>query len=74
MNLVALGVLKQITSAFKTLNPQEVRGIAERPVVFGVLAADESCVDQIHEFLGACPGEQSHPQIVRIASESDFSG
>ena len=72
MNLVALGVLKQITSAFKTLNPQEVRGIAERPVVFGVLAADESCVDQIHEFLGACPGEQSHPQIVRIASESDF--
>lgn len=73
MNLVAVGVLKQIASAFKTLNPQAVRGIAERPVVFGVLAADDSCVDQIHEVLGVFPGDQGCSRIVRVASESDFS-
>ena len=72
MNLVALGVLKQIASAFKSLNPQEVRRIAERPVPFGILAADDSCVDQIHEILGVFPGEHGRSRIVRIASESDF--
>ena len=72
MNLVAIGVLRQIASAFRTLNPQEVRGIAGRPVVFGVLAADESCVDQIHEFLDADRGERGQSRIVRIASENDF--
>ncbi len=73
MRLVAFGVLKQIASALRTLSPQEVRGIAQRPVVFGVLAVDESCVGQIHEFLCGDSGGPGRSRVVRIASEDDFA-
>ena len=46
-----LPILKQIGLALRTLNPEEVRALADRPVMFGVLAADENVASDIHDFV-----------------------
>ena len=47
--------------------------MVERRVVFGILAANEDCVDEIHDFLRAQGAESALGRILRIASEADFA-
>ena len=54
------------------MNPAAVRAAASRPVRFGVLAADEDCVDDIRDFLGPEPSQIGRYEVVRIAREEDF--
>ena len=70
---MAGSILHQLGSAFRTLNPGEVRAMVERRVVFGILAANEDCVDEIHDFLRAQGAESALGRILRIASEADFA-
>ena len=72
-----LPVLRQISRSLKTLNPTEVRAMADRPIQFGVLAADDQVAAEIFNFL--LPAELSEARareagkrIVRIVSEDDF--
>ena len=44
-----------------------------RPAMFGVLAANEDCVDDIRDFLSPQPSQIGEHEIVRIAREEDFS-
>ncbi len=48
--------------------------MVQRPVTFGVLAADEDCVDDIHEFLFPQLNHFSNRNTLRIATEDDFHG
>lgn len=68
-------VLKQIGLALRTLNPEDVRALAERPAAFGVLAADETAAVDIHDFLSAGDARpaQKADDIRRVASEDDFA-
>ncbi|MCB1018657.1 MAG: hypothetical protein KDC27_01960 [Acidobacteria bacterium] len=73
-----LPVLRQISHALKTLNPNEVQSMANRPIEFGVLAADDQVAAEIFSFL--LPPELSQSRvreagkrIIRISSEDDFS-
>lgn len=70
---VAITLVGQIVSALRTLNPGRVRSMARRPLTFGVLAADERCVEDIHDFLFPKPHRFSNRHILRIATEDDFS-
>ena len=54
------------------LNPAAVRSEAGRPVLVGILAADEAYVDRIHEFLFAGSVAAVVPNVLRVASEDDF--
>ena len=72
-----LPVLRQISRSLKTLNPAEVRSMADRPIQFGVLAADDQVAAEIFNFL--LPAELSEARareagkrIVRVVSEDDF--
>ncbi len=72
-----VSVLKQIGLALRTLNPDEVRALADRPVTFGVLAVDETVASDIHDFLthrGQPPMKTAAAEacIRRVASEEDF--
>ena len=69
---VALPLIHQIRAAVRTLNPGQVRAMARRPVAFGVLAADEQCVEEIHEFLFPPPTPIVARNLLRIAREEDF--
>jgi len=71
-------VIRQIGTALRNLNPSEVRALADRPVTFGVLAADEAIAGEIFRCL--IPRDSSEAQmrragkqIVRIATEADFA-
>lgn len=71
-------VLKQISHAMKTLNPTEVRAMADRDVHVGVLAADDDVAAEIFSYL--LPSEfseervrQAGRRIVRVSSEADFA-
>ena len=75
---MALPVIRQIGTALRNLNPSEVRALADRPVTFGVLAADEAIAGEIFRCL--IPHDSSEAQmrragkhIVRIATEADFA-
>ncbi len=73
-----LPILKQIGLALRTLNPEEVRGLADRPVMFGVLAADENVASEIHDFLAprdlsAAKAAETEMFVRRVASEEDFA-
>lgn len=65
--------VRQVGSAVRNLNPAAVRKSAERPVRFGVLAADEECVGEIHRFLRPERTPAGRYRIIRIASEEGFS-
>jgi len=74
---VALTPVSQINQALKTLNPNHVREMAERPVTLGVLAADDDFAADVFSLL--LPPELSHERareagkrILRIADEADF--
>lgn len=71
-------MIRQIRTALRNLNPSEVRALADRPVTFGVLAADEAVAGEIFRCL--IPRDSSEAQmrragkhIVRVASEADFA-
>ena len=70
---MAIKLIGQIASALRTLNPGRVRSIARRPVTFGVLAADERYVEEIHGFLFPRPHRFSNRNTLRIATEDDFA-
>lgn len=72
-----LPALRQISSAIRNLNPTEVRSQAERPMTFGVLAADELEATAMFDLL--VPRELSEARaleagrrILRIGSDDDF--
>jgi hypothetical protein len=71
-------VIRQIGTALRNLNPNEVRALADKPVTFGVLAADEAIAGEIFRCL--IPRDSSEAQmrragkhIVRVATEADFA-
>jgi hypothetical protein len=69
--------LRQISHALKTLNPNEVRAMADRPIEFGVLAADDQVAAEIFNFLlpanmSEARAREAGKRIVRVASEADF--
>ena len=66
-------VLKQIGLALRTLKPDEVRALAERPVTCGVLAADETAAADIRDFLASGDKKAAEACILRVASEEDFA-
>ena len=76
--LVASALFKQINHAFQSLNPDEVRKMAEEPVVFGVLASAEQCVHDIQDFLlqtsgrDTCDFVTNDRSFLRITSVEDF--
>ncbi len=47
--------------------------MVQRRVVFGILAADEDCVDEIHDFLKVHGNESEEGRLLRVASEDDFA-
>jgi len=74
---VALTPISQINQALKTLNPNHVREMAERPITLGVLAADDAFAADIFSFL--LPSDLSDDRmreagkrILRVAEEADF--
>lgn len=71
--LVSIPFVRQVGAAIENLNPAAVRASASRPVRFGVLAADERCVDDIRDFLSPVHSFAGRCEIVRIAKEEDFS-
>ena len=78
LSAVVSPVLKQIGLALRTLNPEEVRALADRPLTFGVLAADETAAADIHDFLvprDLPPAETAAAAacILRVAAEEDFA-
>ena len=75
---MALPVIRQLGTALRNLNPNEVRALAEKRVTFGVLAADEAIAGEIFRCL--IPRDSSEAQmrragrqIVRVATEADFA-
>ena len=65
-------LFRQVGSALGNLNPGQVRSMVQRPVTFGVLAADDNCADEIYESLIPYPNRFAEENILRIAKESDF--
>ena len=55
------------------MNPAVVRAAASRPARFGVLAADEDCVDDIRDFLSPQRSQIGQYGVVRITKEEDFA-
>ena len=74
---MSLSPLRQISHAIKTLNPAEVRSLANREIQMGVLAADDTFAADTFSFL--LPNELTEARkrgagkrILRVAEESDF--
>ncbi len=72
-----LPILRQISHSLKTLNPNEVRAMADRPISFGVLAADDQVAAEIFSFLlpvelSEARAREAGKRIVRIGAEEDF--
>ncbi|MGO4881756.1 MAG: hypothetical protein ACLP59_13145 [Bryobacteraceae bacterium] len=59
-----LRYLKQAKSAFSLLNPEEVRKLAERPLIVGLVAESSSAYADIEDFL--TPPEVSHDKRVQV--------
>ena len=70
---MSIPFLRQIGAALRNLDPATVRATVSRPLKFGVLAADEHCVDDICEFLSPVRSVTGRHELVRIAKEEDFS-
>ena len=75
MHIPALG---QIRDALRTLNPDEVREMAEKPITFGILAADLGAAEAMTATLA--PGEitshqraEAERRMMRVLAEEDFS-
>ena len=69
--------MRQISGALRTLNPNTVRALADRPVTLGILAADETFFGRVVSFLvpeGLSEGKAAEAgrHILRVASEEDF--
>lgn len=77
MSVVSLSPIRQINHALKTLNPNEVRALADQDVLLGVLAADDVFAADVFGFL-LPPGlteeraREAGKRILRIAEEEDF--
>lgn len=74
---MSVAILREIRTAFRNLNPNEVQELAERPFTVGILAADEAFFSRLVAFL--IPDELSETKareagkhILRLASEEDF--
>ena len=65
--------LRQVTSALRRLDPDEVRAQAQRPVTFGILAADESFVDEVQELLFPNPHLPDSARLLLVTQEADFA-
>ena len=65
--------MRQVTSALRKLDPGEVRAMARKPVTIGILAADESFVDEVQDVLFPQPGSPDLTRLVLIADEADFA-
>ncbi|MEX2302969.1 MAG: hypothetical protein WD733_18635 [Bryobacterales bacterium] len=75
---MSLPILKEIGIAFRNLNPNDVRGLAEREFTLGVLSVDEAVWAEIVSFLipeGTSPAKtrEAGRHILRMTSESDFA-
>ncbi len=71
-----MGILKDVRQAFRNLNPQEVRALAERPLTVGVLAVDDAVYARALAFLiptevSDAKARQAARSIVRMAEEQD---
>ncbi|MDE0110280.1 MAG: hypothetical protein OXN96_20945 [Bryobacterales bacterium] len=65
--------LRQVTSALRRLDPGEVRAQAQQPVTFGILAADESFVDEVQELLFPHPHPPNSARLLLVTQEADFA-
>ena len=69
--------MRQISRALRSLNSNEVRALADRPVTLGILAADEAFFGRVVSFLipeglSAAKVAEAGRHILRVASEEDF--
>ena len=74
---MSLAILRQISGALRTLNPNTVRAQADRPVTVGILAADEAFFGRVVSFLvpeglSEAKAAEAGRHILRLASEEDF--
>ena len=65
--------LRQVMSALRNLNANEVRAMARKPVTLGILAADERFVDEVQEFLFPDPNLPDSGRLLLVAEEADFA-
>ena len=64
--------LRQVMSALRNLNANEVRAMARKPVTCGILAADERFVDDVQEFLFPDPHAPDGSRLLLVTEEADF--
>lgn len=69
--------MRQISGALRTLNSNEVRALADRPVTLGILASDEVFFGRVVSFLmpeslSEAKAAETGRHILRLASEEDF--
>ena len=69
---MAIPFFSQLRDAIRNLDPEQVRADARRPLRFGILAADEECVEDMLAFLRPTQNSLGQCEVVRIASEQDF--
>jgi hypothetical protein len=74
---MAMGILRDVRRAFQTLNPDEVRALAERPLSLGVLAVDDAVYARALAFLippevSDAKARQAARAVVRMAEEQDL--
>ena len=69
MNLL----LRQVSSALRKLDPGDIRAKARKPVTFGILAADESFVDEVQDLLFPHPHPPDGSRMLLVAEEADFA-
>lgn len=70
---MALRVLKQVRSAFRTLDPRDIRESAERSITVGLIAGDEATCQEMERFLA--PAASSGPaarHVIRIERANEF--
>ncbi len=72
-----LPALSEISSAIRNLNPSDVRSQAERPMTFGVLAADELEANAMFDLLvprelSEARAQEAGRRILRVGSDDDF--
>lgn len=75
---MSLPILREISIAFRNLNPNDVRRSADRDFTLGVLAVDEAVWADIVSYLipadtSASKTREAGRHILRMAAESDFS-
>jgi len=72
-----VGILKDVRQAFRNLNPEEVRTLAERPLKLGVLAVDDAVYARALAFLippevSDAKARQAAQAVIRMAEEEDL--